>query len=267
MYALMMVLPGIGTSIQEAIPSYPSVLLRHYGLTFAMFLGGLVFAIKRRDNSLLITWCIFMLLLTLGQRRWSYYFTVNNAIMASFFIFRIHKGLHKEVRIGGVIVICSFLVFSLLPSTISLAQMPNNLSEDWYNACIWIKENTPEVTGYYDLEVEKLDYGVVSWWDYGNWITRIGHRAPISNPMAQTPSTQWEVLLAKSEEEANSFLDGIEYIMVDLAMVTSKFYAIVRLSPYTQMDWEPFVVKLWNEETTSWTKIHQEGVVKIYGRS
>ena len=255
-----------GTAIQEAMPTGLRVLMNHYGLSFLLSSVGLVVAIKRKETTLLIVWWIFMLLLMLGQRRWGYYFTVNNAIMASYFIYLVVGWMHKDLRVAGPVVICSFLLFTSLPHTIGMAKIPHLMSSNWYNACVWLEQNTPEIEGYYSLETGELDYGVLSWWDYGNWITRIGRRPPISNPMAQTPRIQWEVLLAKSEEEAESLLEGINYIIVDEAMVTGKLWAIVKLSPYEDIDWKPFVQMLWDNETSIWTEIYRKGEVRIYGR-
>jgi len=256
-----------GTTIQEAMASPPGVLMAQYGVSFLLFLGGLGLAVKRKENLLVIIWCLFMLILMLGQRRWSYYFTISNAIMAAYFIYLISSWMHRNVKTAVVITISAILLFTTLPSTIGMSKLPNYIIQDWYNTCIWLKENTPEVEGYYELERGEVDYGVLSWWDYGNWIARVGKRPPISNPMAHIPGVQWQVFLAKSEEEANTYLEGIEYIIVSEAEVTGKLHAIVRLSKLEEINWKPFIFILWEEaELTTWKKIHQEGEIKIYGR-
>jgi dolichyl-diphosphooligosaccharide--protein glycosyltransferase len=256
------------TTIQEAFPAYPKVLMAHYGVSFLLFIGGLIYSIKKKENLLLIIWCIFMLILAVSQRRWSYYFAINNSILAGYFIYLISRWVHRETRYAVIITICIILLATTLPSTIGISRLPAILSDNWYQACIWLNKNTPEIEGYYDLNVDKPDYGVLSWWDYGDFITRIGRRVPCSNPMSQNPSIQWQVFLAQSEEEANTYLVGIDYIIVDLDMVTTKFYAIVDKAPSgTAVNENAFIFKLWYETTTTWNKIHQEGDVKIYGRS
>ncbi len=65
--------------------------------------------------------------------------------------------------------------------------------DDWYDALLWMRNNTPdpgidyyttyklnETTGRYDYP--ESAYGVMSWWDYGHIITFIGHRIPNANP-------------------------------------------------------------------------------------
>lgn len=264
-----LILINPGTTIQEAMYSSPRLLMAQYGISLLLFLGGLGLAIKRKENLLLIIWCLFMFVLAIGQRRWNYYSTITNSIMAAYFIYLISGWVHRNVKVAVVIVICALLLFTTLPGTIEMSRMPNYIIQDWSNTCVWLKENTPKIEGYYALETDKVDYGVVSWWDYGNWITRIGHRIPISNPMAQDPRVQWEIFLAKSEEEANTYLEGINYIIVSQAEVAGKFHAIVRLSPYEmdEINWKPFIFTLWEEvELTTWEKIYQAGSVKTYGR-
>ena len=272
------VLPGIGTTIEEAVPSYPNVLFSCYGLSFFLFLGGLFFAIRNKQNLLLVIWASYMLLLVLGQRRWGYYFTISNAIMASYFVYLVGTWVSESTRVVAVAIVCLFVVATSVRGTIGISTLPPNITGDWYAACRWLSKNTPEpclsdVDAYYKLQTKGgTEYGILSWWDYGDWITQLGHRAPLSNPMVQDPPIQSKVLVAQSEEEANKALEdlNVKYIMVDRAMAEGKFYAIARKSPYLG-GWEvlrpnSFTVKLWEEKTETWKKVHQTGEVKIYGR-
>lgn len=255
------------STIQEALPSGPRVIMSHYGISFLLGAAGLVLAIKNKQNLLLVLWSTFMLLLMISQRRWSYYFTITNSILVGYFIFLVSGWVHKEARHAVVIAMCVLLFSTTFSSTLGISRLPILLTNDWHQACVWLRENTPEVEGYYAPEAEEVSYGVLSWWDFGNWITRVGHRAPCSNPMAQRLDIQWDVFLAESEEEANTYLENIEYIMVDEDMVTIKFYAIVRLSSRdVGPDSHIFLFSLWEETTTTWEKIYQAGTVRIYGR-
>lgn len=254
--------------IQEARPVDLNVLMSHYGISFFLFLGGLIFAIKRKENLLMIVWCISMLILCLCQRRWSYYFTINDAILTGYFIYLIAGWVHKNTRQAVAIITCILLLATTIKGTIGIANLPGILSPGWYNACTWLRENTPEVEGYYSLNASKTSYGVLSWWDFGDFILRVGRRVPCSNPMLQTSEIQWKVFLASSEEEANSNLTGVDYIMVDYDMVSGKLYAIVQLDPnQVNITNDTFIIKLWNEETTTWKKVYQSNEVKVYGRA
>ena len=264
-------LPDFGTTIEEAAPSYPNVLFSCYGLSFLLSLGGLFFAIRRKQSLLLIIWSSFMLLLVLGQRRWGYYFAIPNAIMASYLVYLIGRWVGKNTRVAATIVTCLFVIIPSIRGTIGISILPNNITSDWYQACIWLRENAPEPGRYYELKPEKgVSYGVLSWWDYGNWICRIGHKVPLSNPMQQDPPIQGRFFIAQSEEEANKALGGLDvrYIIVDEAMVTGKFYAIVGKSPHREpleeLRSNSFIMKLWEEEAETWRKVYQVGGVKVY---
>ncbi|GAI00748.1 unnamed protein product, partial [marine sediment metagenome] len=76
----------------------------------------------------------------------------------------------------------------------ALAEDPPLMTEGWYSSATWLRENSPQPFGdpdfYYELyetpfHYPETAYGVVSWWDYGHWITRIGRRVPNSSPAGQ----------------------------------------------------------------------------------
>ena len=124
----------------------------------------------------------------------------------------------------------------------------------WESSLEWLEANTPEEGTYggADNRLEKYGtyqrpadgdfqypegvYGVMSWWDYGHWITVEGDRIPNANPFQQNARAAANYLLAPSEERANELLEqqgsaGEEtrYVMVDWQMATpgSKFGAPV----------------------------------------
>jgi len=109
---------------------------------------------------------------------------------------------------------------------------------DWYNSLLWMRENTPDPgVDYYALYEEpslnettgKMEdysypesaYSVMSWWDYGHWITRIAHRIPFANPFQQGPYKAAEYLIETNESRANEILDelGTKYVITDFLMV------------------------------------------------
>ena len=121
----------------------------------------------------------------------------------------------------------------------------------WDGSLQWMSENTPEqgtdggggepmdLYGTYDIQ-DSYDYpdgtyGVMSWWDYGHWITVRGERAPHANPFQHGASTAAQYLLAPDEEHAQSVVEheiggegpSDRYVMVDWEMVSpySKFNA------------------------------------------
>jgi len=69
----------------------------------------------------------------------------------------------------------------------------------------------------------------MSWWDYGYFIMQIGHRIPNANPTQSGATRAGQFFTAQNESAANDFADefGSKYVMIDYAMTTGKFYAMV----------------------------------------
>jgi dolichyl-phosphooligosaccharide-protein glycotransferase len=121
-------------------------------------------------------------------------------------------------------------------------------SNAWYESLTWLKDNTPEPFGTADFYYKSYEkpapgtnytypetaYGVTAWWDYGYWITRIGHRIPTSNPGTGNKS-EASFFTAQDEFSANTVLDkfGSKYVIVDhdiATVIRGKFYALATLS-------------------------------------
>lgn len=98
---------------------------------------------------------------------------------------------------------------------------------EWYDALNWMRYNTPvpglPYNSIYEKPVNgqkynysKNDYGVMSWWDYGNIITYWGHRIPNADPFqagigggaSHVPGAS-TFLIAQTEEDANVVLDKL----------------------------------------------------------
>jgi dolichyl-diphosphooligosaccharide--protein glycosyltransferase len=81
-----------------------------------------------------------------------------------------------------------------------------------------------------DYEYESGFYGVLSWWDYGHWITVMGDRIPIANPFQQGADQAANFLLSGSEEQADGVLNELSdgngtetrYVMADWKMATTE---------------------------------------------
>ncbi|MCW3133600.1 MAG: oligosaccharyl transferase, archaeosortase A system-associated, partial [Methanophagales archaeon] len=145
-------------------------------------------------------------------------------------------------------IIFTFIVILLLvfypPLNESLATAKRDdigLSDDWYETLSWMGGNTPDPgVDYYALYPEDYTYpesaySVMSWWDYGHWITRIAHRIPVANPFQQGIGGPYQgnspgactFFIAKNETEANNVADALDvrYVVTDSMMVDAmKFH-------------------------------------------
>jgi dolichyl-diphosphooligosaccharide--protein glycosyltransferase len=138
------------------------------------------------------------------------------------------------------------------PMQIADSNGPTNSIVAWGQSLDWLQESTPaegayggadntDALDYYgtfsrtgDYDYPEGYYGVMSWWDYGHWITVQSERIPNANPFQQGATTAANFLLAPNESAAQSTLEGIDeedaetrYVMVDwqMASVNSKFGA------------------------------------------
>jgi dolichyl-diphosphooligosaccharide--protein glycosyltransferase len=149
----------------------------------------------------------------------------------------------------GVIAVFFLVLFPNIGRAINTASHPAFAPSDaWCESLSWLKDNTPDPFGnrdfYYDLyeppppgksyAYPETAYGVTAWWDYGYWITRIGHRIPTSNP-GTGHMGESSLFTAQDETFANKTLDqwGSKYVIVDYALATvilGKFDAVATLS-------------------------------------
>ncbi len=106
----------------------------------------------------------------------------------------------------------------------------------WQGSLQWLSENTPREGQYANPDAEPMDYyddfpqtddydypegayGVMSWWDYGHFITVEGQRIPDANPFQQGAGRAANFLLAQNETTAEEFMttdnESSRYVMVD----------------------------------------------------
>ena len=128
------------------------------------------------------------------------------------------KGRIKIHIIGTEMKIISSLVLIVLlasanyywipqydsPTSISISGLqynPGNIQSDWLEALTWIDENTPQ------------DAIIISWWDYGYWITVMGNRTSLADnaTINSTRIAQIGRLLLSNESEAREIIDQLRW--------------------------------------------------------
>lgn len=135
-----------------------------------------------------------------------------------------------------------------LPIKLTQAQAESGplIDQSWYDSLVWLKNNTPEPFDdpdfYYELydmppagqayDYPETAYGIMSWWDYGHWITHLARRIPIANPFQQGATTAGLYFTAQNMTVADEMMDelGAKYVIIDYSMVTGKFYAMAEFA-------------------------------------
>ena len=135
-------------------------------------------------------------------------------------------------NVGLAIVVVFFLFFfpNFTPAQNTAKNPPLALSDGWCEALSWMKDNTPDPFGdpdfYYasytkPFRYPKTAYGVAAWWDYGYFITRIGHRPPTCTPGGNEPRRQKVASLftAQSEASATPIITKLKsrYVIIDFS--------------------------------------------------
>ena len=192
-------------------------------------------AIISTRGMLLFLWTGILLVATLGQVRFAYYLAVNVALLSGFacdeMLRSIEGSAHRWRGLARMATGAALLLIVTVPAGARIRNQwgsEYSLSDDWYDALQWLQSNSPEPfdvgDAYYRTDLESLDraatrnsYGVLAWWDYGYWITRVAHRAPNTNPKQTQVHEVASFLVAESPDEAAKVLDALDsrYVIVD----------------------------------------------------
>ncbi len=152
---------------------------------------------------------------------------------------------HVVVALAVLVIFFGVFFWNIQPAIAVASSAPYAPSDAWVSSLTWLKDNSPEPLGspdaYYQIQpalapgedypFPSSAYGVLAWWDYGYWITRIAHRIPNVNP-SQDRLSQIKVasFFTSQDEPASAGLRqelGSAYVVIDHETTLSKFWAII----------------------------------------
>ncbi|MFZ3168039.1 MAG: hypothetical protein WA130_10535, partial [Candidatus Methanoperedens sp.] len=155
-----------------------------------------------------------------------YTLAVNVAILSGFFIDKItfnisniYKSKDLNLKSGHIAVfILMVLCIPNLVLAYNMAQSPPKPSDDWYDSLIWLRENTPDPG-------KPPQYGIMTWWDYGNWILYISKRPVVANNFQIGGDEAARFFIEPDVALANKIMDmrKARYVVVDRRMGLNKF--------------------------------------------
>ncbi|WP_332448529.1 oligosaccharyl transferase, archaeosortase A system-associated [Methanoculleus sp.] len=145
----------------------------------------------------------------------------------------------KAGALAVVVLVTLLFAGSSLQTNLALANNAKygGMDSQWMEALEWMGENTPDPgVDYYAIYDQNTftypegSYGVMSWWDYGHWITFVSKRIPNNNPFqhgVSGPNGSAVYLTSTDEAAANRILDniGTRYVITDIQLATGKFHA------------------------------------------
>lgn len=156
----------------------------------------------------------------------------------------------RYIYVSLTLVVVFFLVFyPNIGIAIDRVSASTGVDVDWHESLVWMGNNTPDPFNNPDFFYELYQkpppgepypypvsaYGVMSWWDYGYYITYIAHRIPNASPNGQAGAANAGLFFTAQDEASGSqILDklGSKYVIIDAAMsyvsltFSGKFYAM-----------------------------------------
>ncbi len=266
-------------SVGEVSPLLdPGRLFQTHGFAVFLAAGGAAAIVVRQflddvapEKLLVVVWAVFITAATFTQARFAYYFTFPVAALTGYVVGALIDRLElappdlEFYQVGAlatiVLVVVAPMVLVAPVTAASSANAPGGGIQGWSESLSWMDDHTPE-EGLYDDDEQELDYygtypatgdfdyepgsyGVLSWWDYGHWITAQGERIPTANPFQQGATSAADFLLAPNESYAGDVIRrvsetdaGTRYVMVDWKMANvysgqnfgGKYFAPPRFS-------------------------------------
>ena len=172
--------------------------------------------VKRGGASLtlLLVWSVIILVITVMYWRFAYYFAVNVALLTGWFIWYTWQKLARRDTLVAIMVVGVLCAVAVIPNIqqATASKSYHTPSDAWCESLEWVRDNTPP------------NAVILSWWDYGYWISRIGQRKSYINP-GQDPeriTNTASYFLSPSGETSIDF----DYLILDYSTITSKFRGI-----------------------------------------
>lgn len=157
--------------------------------SFGFYLLPLVFAKifwnEKKNRLFLIILVIIIAGLGLWQSRFSNFLSVIVAIGLAYLFFCVFEQLSLIVKLKIIPLIVSSILFLWLfsPCLREINSLSNKypvIPEEWKEILIWLRENTPK-TSYYFEPFRQPEYGILAPWTPGHWIVYLSQRPVLAN--------------------------------------------------------------------------------------
>jgi oligosaccharyl transferase (archaeosortase A-associated) len=264
----------VNTTIVEVEPLFMNNGELSIDIPWAYFSTGGVLAIigfgiylfNRRWRDLknaevfLLVWTLMIIVLGLMQKRFVYVLAVNVAVFAGYAIyealtlagfFGVADGQRKASRaregsltppVVAVGIVAAVLLMPLLGGAVSMASSPEPYTLDWNEACQWVNYHTPKTSYTYSADNgTHPEYGIMSWWDYGNFILYKAERPAVANNFQTGIDDAAHFFIAQDEASANAVMDkrSAKYVMLDYRLGSpwaGVTYGVFENMPYLAGD-------------------------------
>ena len=190
---------------------------------------------KNEARLLFLVFVVFTLILTVGQIRFLELSSISMGILISILFFwamgeveKNRKGRSRQSKFL-ILVLFLFLVLPTVKEAASICDAKPDIAGDWYDSLNWLEKNS-NTTSYYDNPDKTPEYGVLSWWDYGNWILYQAKRPVVANNFQNKTAIEdvTNFYLSEDEKTATDVLDArrTKYVITDYDLLYGKFSAL-----------------------------------------
>jgi len=183
-----------------------------------------------------------------------------------------------------VLIIVAVLGVPSIDMARNFAVEPGLMTAGWYETLVWLRDNTPEPLepeSYYDLydvpgEGERFPYpssayGIMAWWDYGHWITRVSHRIPVANPFQQGARSAGRFFMAQNEADGSAIMDefGCRYVVVDSKTSVRTFHGVAgwagqKRTDFIEVYYQRNESGVWESISLYYPEYYQTMLVRLY---
>ncbi|WP_128860082.1 oligosaccharyl transferase, archaeosortase A system-associated [Methanocella paludicola] len=205
-------------------------------------LGLAIFLLTRKWGGMknaevfLLVWTLVVLALGLLQKRFVYLLAVNVSIFAGFAVYwtldlvGFYRGTENNKKasqsrdawltppVVAMGIVFAVLLIPILMSDYSVSGVQEFYTLDWNEACQWVKDNTPKTSYTYSADKgTEPEYGIMSWWDYGNYILYRAERPAVANNFQTGIGDAARFFIAQDEAGASEIMDKrkAKYVMLD----------------------------------------------------
>jgi dolichyl-diphosphooligosaccharide--protein glycosyltransferase len=142
-----------------------------------------------------------------------------SALLVGWLVTQVTRPLATRAVVAAV---AATLAWGVRPAT-----LPDSMVHPYvlggFDALVWLR-NAPS-TSHFREPTQRPEYGVAAEWVWGHWITQIGQKPNIANPLGQTARNLQGIeevarlFLAESEDEARASLERLDVRYVLLSSI------------------------------------------------
>ncbi len=187
---------------------------------------------EEKGQLFILTWAVASLLLTVSQIRFLYLSTIAMGILISVLFFWALDAISKRDALGksSKALATVLLLLLILPTVSETMNFTSNVPQtvgDWYESLNWLESNSNS-TSFYENPEKTPEYGIMNFWDYGNWVVYLAKRPVIADNFQSGVADSVKFYLSSDESASTAVLDAkkSKYVLVDYNMLYSKLPGI-----------------------------------------